>query len=191
MAADINNPGIHNWKELITETEIVLSNAQIIDNKLFLTYEKDASHHAYVYDLTGKKLHDVQLPSLGSVGFSGDKDDKDCYFTFTSYTTPGTIYKYDTDNNTYIPYRVPNVKFNPDNFTTEQIFFLSKDGTQIPMFLTYKKGLKQDGTNPVLLYGYGGFNISLNPGFSTTRIPFLDNGGIYVEVNLRGGGEYG
>ncbi|MDR2859045.1 MAG: prolyl oligopeptidase family serine peptidase [Mediterranea sp.] len=191
MAADINNPGINNWKELIPETETVLSNAQIIDNKFFLTYEKDASHHAYVYDLTGKKLHDVQLPSLGSVGFSGDKDDKDCYFTFTSYTTPGTIYKYNADNNTYIPYRVPNVKFNPDNFTTEQIFFLSKDGTQIPMFLTYKKGLKQDGTNPVLLYGYGGFNISLNPGFSTTRIPFLDNGGIYVEVNLRGGGEYG
>ncbi|KAA6341327.1 Prolyl endopeptidase [termite gut metagenome] len=191
MTADISKPNFKDWKDLIPESDIVLSNAQVIDNKFFLVYEKDASNRAYVYDLNGKVQHEITLPSLGSVNFSGDKDEKDCYFTFTSFITPGTIYKYDVDTNTYATYRVPNVKFNPDDFITEQIFFPSKDGTKIPMFLTYKKGLKKDGTNPLLLYGYGGFNISLNPGFSTTRIPFLDKGGIYVEVTLRGGGEYG
>jgi prolyl oligopeptidase len=192
MIADVNNPEFAHWKDFIPEKEdAVLSDAEIIAGKLLLTYEKDASNRAYVYDLQGKEVYEVKLPSLGSVAFSGEKDEKDCYFTFASYTTPGTIYKYDTETNTYSIYRVPKVKFNSDNFITEQIFFPSKDGTQIPMFLTYKKGLKKNGRNPVLLYGYGGFGISMNPGFSTNRIPFLEKGGIYVEVNLRGGKEYG
>lgn len=191
MVADLNNPLLKEWKELIPEAEAVLSDMQIIGGKLFLTYDKDASNHAYIYDLNGKQLQEIKLPSLGSVGFKGDKDDKECFFEFTSFTIPGASYKYDMDKNTYELYRAPKVAFNSDDFVTEQIFFPSTDGTQIPMFLTYKKGLKRDGNNPVFLYGYGGFNISLNPYFSTSRIPFLENGGIYAQVNLRGGGEYG
>lgn len=191
MVADINRPMLAEWQELVPESEAVLSGMQVIGGKLFLTYDKDASNHAYVYSLEGKQLQEIALPSLGSVGFSGDKDDKECFFGFTSFTFPGTTYQYDMDKNTYELYRAPKVQFNSDDFVTEQIFFASKDGVKVPMFLTYKKGLKKDGNNPVYLYGYGGFNISLNPGFSTSRIPFLENGGIYAQVNLRGGGEYG
>ncbi|MBP9507599.1 MAG: S9 family peptidase, partial [Bacteroides sp.] len=191
MVADIDKPLLANWTELVPESEAVLSGSQVIGNKLFLTYDKDASNHAYVYDLDGKLMQEINLPSLGSVGFSGDKDDKECFFGFTSFTTPGTVYKYDVDKNSYELYRAPKVNFNADDFVTQQIFFTSKDGTKVPMFLTHKKGLKKDGSNPVFLYGYGGFNVSLNPGFTTSRIPFLENGGIYAQVNLRGGGEYG
>lgn len=191
MIADINNPLLENWTELVPEKASVLSDAEIIGGKLFLTYDKDASNHAYVHDLNGKRLHEIELPSLGSVSFSGTKDDKECFFGFTSFTIPGTTYKYDIDTNTSELYRAPKVKFNPDDFITEQIFFPSKDGVMIPIFLTYKKDLKRDGQNPVFLYGYGGFGISLNPGFSINRIPFLKNGGIYAQVNLRGGNEYG
>ncbi len=191
MVADINNPKLENWKELIPEMESVLSSAKVIGGKLFLTYDKDASNHAYVYSQKGEHMHEIKLPSLGSVGFSGTKDDKECFFVFTSFTTPGTIYKYDMDKNSYELYRAPKVEFNSDDFVTEQAFFPSKDGIMIPMFLTYKKDLERNGNNPVFLYGYGGFGISLNPGFTTSRIPFLENGGIYAQVNLRGGSEYG
>mgnify|MGYP001102192071 FL=1 len=191
MVADINNPKLENWKELIPEMESVLSSAEVIGGKLFLTYDKDASNHAYVYSQKGEHMHEIKLPSLGSVGFSGNKDDKECFFVFTSFTTPGTIYKYDMDKNSYELYRAPKVEFNSDDFVTEQAFFPSKDGIMIPMFLTYKKDLERNGNNPVFLYGYGGFGISLNPGFTTSRIPFLENGGIYAQVNLRGGSEYG
>ena len=191
MVADINNPKLENWKELIPEMESVLSSAEVIGGKLFLTYDKDASNHAYVYSQKGEHMHEIKLPSLGSVGFSGTKDDKECFFVFTSFTTPGTIYKYDMDKNSYELYRAPKVEFNSDDFVTEQAFFPSKDGIMIPMFLTYKKDLERNGNNPVFLYGYGGFGISLNLGFTTSRIPFLENGGIYAQVNLRGGSEYG
>lgn len=190
MTADINSPNIRNWKELVPENESVLSGAQIIGGKLILTYDKDASNHAYVYALNGEQEHEITLPSLGSVGFSGNKDDKETFYTFTSFTFPGTIYKYDIDKNKSELYLSPKVDFNPEEFVTEQIFYTSKDGTKVPMFLTYKKGLKRDGNNPVFLYGYGGFNVSLNPYFSTMRLPFLENGGIYVQTNLRGGSEY-
>ena len=191
MTADINSPNIRNWKELVPENESVLSGAQIIGGKLILTYDKDASNHAYVYALNGEQEHEITLPSLGSVGFSGNKDDKETFYTFTSFTFPGTSYKYDIDKNKSELYLSPKVDFNPEEFVTEQIFYTSKDGTKVPMFLTYKKGLKRDGNNPVFLYGYGGFNVSLNPYFSTMRLPFLENGGIYVQTNLRGGSEYG
>ncbi|WP_321481007.1 prolyl oligopeptidase family serine peptidase [uncultured Bacteroides sp.] len=191
MVADIDHPALANWKDLIPESEQVLSSAEVIGGKLFLTYDKDASNHAYIYDLNGKQQCEIKLPSLGSVSFSGDKDDKECFFNFTSFTIPGSTYKYDIDTNTSTLFRSPKVNFNSDDFITEQIFFPSKDSVKIPMFLTYKKGLKKDGKNPVFLYGYGGFNISLYPSFSTSRIPFLENGGIYVQVNLRGGSEYG
>ena len=191
MVADIASPKIENWKDLIHESTSVLSDAEVIGGKLVLTYDKDASNHAFVYSTDGKLLHEVKLPSLGSVGFSGDKDDNTAFYSFTSFTFPGAVYKYNVETNESTLYRAPKVDFNPEEFVTEQVFYPSKDGTKVPMFLTYKKGLKRDGSNPVFLYGYGGFNISLNPGFSTSRIPFLENGGIYAQTNLRGGGEYG
>lgn len=191
LVADVSKPELKDWVELVPETENVLSGAEVIGGKLFLTYDKDVANHAYVYDLTGKMIQEIQLPSLGSVRFSGDKDDKECFFGFTSFTVPGATYKYDMDQNAYELFRAPKVAFNPDEYMTEQVFYPSKDGTKIPMFLTYKKGLKKDGKNPVYLYAYGGFNISLYPSFSTSRVPFLENGGIYAQANLRGGGEYG
>lgn len=191
MVADIASPKIENWKDLIPESASVLSGAEVIGGKLVLTYDKDASNHAFVYSTDGKLLHEVKLPSLGSVGFNGDKDDNTAFYSFTSFTFPGAVYKYNVETNESTLYRAPKVDFNPEEFVTEQVFYPSKDGTKVPMFLTYKKGLKRDGSNPVFLYGYGGFNISLNPSFSTSRIPFLENGGIYAQTNLRGGGEYG
>lgn len=191
MVADLAHPELKHWKELIPENESVLSTAEIIGGKLFLTYDKDASHHAYIYDLNGKPVHEIKLPSLGSVAFSGNKDDQECFFSFTSFTTPGSSYIYNMVENSYELLKSPKVQFDPNEYITEQLFFPSKDGVKVPMFLTYKKGLKLDGSNPVFLYGYGGFGVSLNPAFSATRIPFLENGGIYAQVNLRGGSEYG
>lgn len=191
MIADLNAPKLENWKELIPEKEAVLSDVAVIDQKLFITYDKDASNHPEIYDLTGKLIQEVKLPGVGSVGFSGNAKDKECFFSFTSFTVPATSYKYDIANNTYEVFKSPKVDFNADEFVSYQVFFTSKDGTKVPMFLTHKKDLQKDGHNPVYLYGYGGFNISLNPSFSTSRIPFLENGGIYAQVTLRGGGEYG
>jgi len=192
MVADLRSPKLEDWKELVPESESVISeDVQIIGGKLILVYEKDASHHAYVYSLDGRQLHEIALPTLGSVGFTGNKDDAEAFYVFTSFTFPPTIYKYDVNTNKSELYIAPKVAFNPDDYTTEQVFYPSKDGTKIPMFLTYRKGLKKDGTNPVFLYGYGGFNISLTPGFSTNRLVFLENGGIYAQANLRGGSEYG
>ena len=191
MTADIRQPGIDNWQELIPEQENVLGGADVINRQLFLTYQKDASDHAYLYGLDGQLRHEVRLPSVGSVGFTGDEKEPECFYTFTSFTIPGTIYRYDMEKDESTLYSSPKVKFRLDDYTSEQVFFQSKDGTRIPMFLTYKKGMKKNGKNPVYLYGYGGFNISLGPSFSATRIPFLENGGIYAQVTLRGGGEYG
>ena len=191
MVAEASSPKIEKWKELIPESESTLSNAGIIGGKLILTYNQDASHHAFVYSLEGKQEFEVKLPTLGSVSFSGKKDDKETFYSFSSFTFPSTIYKYDIDENESKIFIAPKVAFTPENYITEQVFYPSKDGTMIPMFLTYKKDLIKDGSNPVLIYGYGGFNASLNPRFSTMRIPFIENGGIYASANLRGGGEYG
>lgn len=191
MVAASGKLSLKDWKELVPEQESVLSGAEIIGGRLILTYDKDASQHAYVCGMDGKVEHEIKLPVLGSVGFSGKPDDKECFYSLTSFTIPGTIYKYDMDKNTSGVFRAPQVNFDADAFVTEQVFYTSKDGTKVPMFLTYKKGLKKDGSNPVLLYGYGGFNISLSPSFSPYRIPFLENGGVYAQANLRGGSEYG
>lgn len=191
MTADISSPQLKDWKELIPESESVIYNAQVIGGKLIMTYEKDASHHAYVYTTEGAQVHEIALPTLGSVSFSGNMDDKETFYTFTSFTYPATIFTYDMDTNTSELYLAPKVAFNPEEYTTEQVFYPSKDGTSIPMFLTYKKGLQKNGANPTLLYGYGGFNISLPPSFSVIRLAFIENGGIYAQANLRGGSEYG
>ena len=191
MVTDIRKPGVNDWQELIPEQDDVLEDASIIDGKLVLTYIKDASNHVFVHTLNGQRLYEVNLPSVGSVGISGKKERKECFITFTSFTVPGTVYQYDLDKNERSLYAAPKVNFNLNAYESQQLFFTSKDGTRIPMFLTYKKGLKRNGKNPVYLYGYGGFNISMSPSFSSSRIPFLENGGIYVVVNLRGGSEYG
>ena len=191
MTAPVSDPRLVNWKDVVPEAEHVLSGVSFIGGKMILTYSQDASNHAYVYNYQGEMINKVALPTLGSVSFSGSKEDKETFYSFASFTFPNTIYKYDLDNNASEKYLSPQVAFNSEDFVTEQLFFASKDGTKVPMFITYKKGLKLNGKNPVYLYGYGGFNISLFPTFSSFRIPFLENGGIYAQVNLRGGGEYG
>jgi prolyl oligopeptidase len=135
---------------------------------------------------------EIELPALGTAsGFDGEIDDEDIYYSFTSFTSPSTIYKYNISSGKSSEYRKPQVDFNPDDYETKQVFYTSKDGTKIPMFIVHKKGLELNGKNPTYLYGYGGFNISLRPSFSTSRIVWLENGGIYAQPNLRGGGEYG
>ena len=191
MTADLHQPGIDNWQELIPEQENVLSGSDVINRQLILTYQKDASDHAYLYGLDGKLRNEIRLPSVGSVGFMGDEKEPECFYTFTSFTVPGTVYQYDMEKDESTLYTSPKVNFRLEDYTSEQVFFQSKDGTRIPMFLTYKKGMKKNGKNPVFLYGYGGFNISLGPGFSAIRVSFLEQGGIYAQVTLRGGGEYG
>ena len=191
MTADIRKPGVNDWQELIPEQQNVLNGVDAINRQLILNYAKDACDHAFVYGLDGKMRHEVMLPSVGSVGFTGDAKGKECFYTFTSFTVPGTIYRYDMAKNESTLYKQANVKFRQQDYESQQLFFQSKDGTRVPMFITYKKGMKRNGKNPVYLYGYGGFNISLGPSFSATRIPFLEQGGIYAQVNLRGGSEYG
>jgi putative prolyl endopeptidase len=191
MVANVHKPGFKDWKELVGETKNVLENAQFAADKLVLSYSKDASTHLYVYSLDGKELNEIKLPTVGRASFSGERGQKECFYSFASFTVPGAIYQYDMAQNKSSVYTEPKVKFSLNQYTTEQVFFNSKDGTRVPMFLTYRKGLKRNGKNPVLIYGYGGFNVSLSPNFSSMRIPFLENGGIYVQVNLRGGSEYG
>lgn len=191
VKTSLDQPQIANWTNVIPEGKNVLESVNFIGGKMIATYIQDASNHAYVYDLSGKRLHEVVLPTYGSIAFSGDKKDDEAFYSFSSFTFPTTIYEYDINKNTSKVYMEPKVKFNPEDYVTEQVFYPSKDGTKIPMFITYKRGMKQNGENPVYLYAYGGFNISLFPSFSTIRIPFLENGGIYAQPNLRGGGEYG
>lgn len=191
MLARVSQPEIAAWQVVVPEGDNVLSRAQVVGDKLILTYSKDAADHAYVAKLNGEVLHEVALPTTGAVRFGGEKGDKECYYSFASYMVPGVIYKYDIDTNESEVFAAPKVAFNQNDYTTEQLFYHSKDGTLVPMFITYKKGMELNGANPLLLYGYGGFNITLDPHFSTSWIPFLDSGGIYVEANLRGGAEYG
>ncbi len=191
VAALLQSPGIDHWQTVIPEQEGVVEAAQIINNRLLVTCTRDASTHAFLYTLDGKMLREITLPSVGSAGFNGKKNRPECFYSFSSFTVPGSIYRYDMDSGESTLYKAPKVAFRSSDFVSEQVFFTSKDGTRVPMFITYKKGLKRNGKNPTLLYGYGGFNIGLTPSFSAMRLPFLEKGGIYAMVNLRGGNEYG
>ena len=184
-------PQMENWVDVIPEGENVIAGINLAKGKMIITYDKDAANHAYVYTMDGEQLHEIALPTYGSVGFSSKYEEPEVFYAFTSFTFPTTIYSYNIDDNTSTVFRAPAIDFKSDDYVTEQVFVTSKDGTKVPMFLTYKKGLQKDGKNPTLLYGYGGFNITLNPGFSTSRLPFIENGGIYAQMNLRGGNEYG
>ncbi len=191
VVANLHDPGFDHWRTLIDEREGVVESTDVIDGRILVTYTQDASTHAYLYTLDGKELREVKLPSVGSTGFSGKKNRKECFYSFSSFTVPGSIYRYDLDTGESTLYKAPQLSFRTSDFVSEQVFFTSKDGTRVPMFITYKKGMKRNGKNPTLVYGYGGFNIGLTPSFSAMRIPFLEKGGIYVMVNLRGGNEYG
>jgi prolyl oligopeptidase len=192
VLVDPNNPDKANWKTIVPEKAENISFINTAGGKMFISYLKDVTSRVYVYDLTGKLEREVKLPTLGSVGgFGGEKNDQFIFYTFTSFTFPPTIYRYDIATGKSTVFRKPDVKFNPEAYVTEQVFYPSKDGTKVPMFITYKKGTPMNGKNPTILYGYGGFNISSNPSFSTSRITWLEQGGIFCIANLRGGSEYG
>ena len=184
-------PQMENWVDVIPEGENVIAGINLAKGKMIVTYDKDAANHAYVYTMDGQQLHEIALPTYGAVGFSSRYKEPEVFYAFTSFAFPTTIYQYNIEDNTSTVFRAPAIDFKSDDYVTEQVFVTSKDGTKVPMFLTYKAGLQKDGNNPTLLYGYGGFNITLNPGFSTSRLPFIENGGIYAQMNLRGGNEYG
>jgi len=192
IAVDIKHPDLSKAITIIPEKKEPLQNANVGGGKLFVDYLKDVSTSTYVYDLDGKPVREVKYPSLGNGGnLGGERDDKVLFYVFTSFTVPPTIYKYDVATGKSEVFRKPDVAFNPADYETKQVFYPSKDGTKIPMFIISKKGIKKDGNNVTLLYGYGGFNINLEPGFSATLLPFLNAGGVYAQANLRGGGEYG
>lgn len=191
VTVDASNPTPANWKDFIPETENVLS-PNTGGGYFFTEYMVDAVSKVMQYDYDGKLVRKVELPGVGSAGgFGAKKEEKELYYSFTNYVTPGSIYKFDIENGTSELYVKPDIDFNPENYESKQVFYTSKDGTKIPMIITHKKGLKLDGKNPTILYGYGGFNISLTPSFSIANAVWMEQGGIYAVPNLRGGGEYG
>ncbi len=191
VTVDAGNPTPENWKDFIAETKNVLS-PSTGSGYIFAEYMVDAISKVNQYDYDGKLVRNVELPGIGSVGgFSGKPEDKDLYFSFTNYTTPSSIYKYEPKTGESKVYIKPAIDFNPDNYESKQVFYTSKDGTKIPMIITHKKGVVLNGKNPTILYGYGGFNISLTPSFSIANSVWLEKGGVYAVPNLRGGGEYG
>ena len=192
VSVDLRKPAKEQWKDIIPEADAVLRSAQIFGDKIIASYLQDARSVVKIFDTKGKFLHDLDVSIIGTIsGFAGDKDDDFTFYTITSFTTPATIYMYDINNNKSTLYQVSDIDFDPESYVTKQVFYKSKDGTKIPMFIVHKKGIALDGNNPTLLYGYGGFNISLTPHFSISRLIWLEQGGIYAVANIRGGGEYG
>ena len=192
IAIDTRKPAPADWKEIVPQSEETLVAVNLINNQLVLDYLKDAQTQIKIVDLNGKLVREVALPGIGSAGgFAGKRGDTETFYSFTSFTTPATIYRYDMKSGKSTMYRQPKVDFDPNAFETRQQFFTSRDGTRVPMFIVSKKGMKLDGSNPTYLYGYGGFNISLTPSFSVANLAWVEMGGVYVMANLRGGGEYG
>jgi prolyl oligopeptidase len=192
VLVDPKSPASASWKVIIPEKTDVLESIVLAGNQMFAQYMKDATNRVYSYDLEGKQLQELQLPALGTIaGFNGEKAANTLFYGFTSFTFPTTIYSYDITKKASIEFFKPKLDFDASGYETKQVFYESKDKTKIPMFIVHKKGIVLDGKNPVMLYGYGGFNISLTPNFSVSRLVFLENGGVYCMPNLRGGGEYG
>ncbi|MBW4569072.1 MAG: prolyl oligopeptidase family protein [Tolypothrix carrinoi HA7290-LM1] len=192
IAIDSKNPDKSAWQEIIPQAAETLESVGILNNQFVADYLKDAHGKVKIFDLNGTFVREVELPGLGSVGgFNGKRHDTETFYSFTSFTTPPTIYRYDIVSGKSQVFRQPKVDFNPADYETKQVFYRSKDNTQVPMFITYKKGIKLDGNNPTYLYAYGGFNISLTPSFSVSSLVWLEMGGVYAVPNLRGGGEYG
>jgi prolyl oligopeptidase len=191
ITVDVSNPKPENWKDFIPETENVLSTTTG-GGFFFANYMKDAVSVIKQYDYSGKQIREIQLPGVGTAGgFSGKKEEKTLYYSFTNYTTPGSIFAFEPDSGKSEVYQKPKVDFKSEDYVSTQVFYTSKDGTKIPMIITHKKGIKLNGKNPTILYGYGGFNVSLTPSFSISNAIWMENGGVYAVANLRGGGEYG
>jgi prolyl oligopeptidase len=192
VVTDVGNPSPSNWKDIIPQTDQTIQYVSTAGKRLFVNYLKDASTLVAQYDYNGKHERHIELPAIGTAGgFSGEREDQHVYYSFTSFTYPTTIFKYDMATGKSTLHKAPKVDFNPDDYETHQVFYTSKDGTKVPMFIVHKKGVERNSKNPTLLYAYGGFNISLTPNFSPSRIVWLENGGVYAQPNLRGGGEYG
>jgi prolyl oligopeptidase len=192
IAIDTRHPERTNWKTIVPQGPDKLEFASVVDNLFLLAYLKDARTEVRVHDLSGAFLRNVDLPGIGTAGgFGGKRKDKETFYSFTSFISPSTVYRYDPQAAKSAVFRQPKVDFDPTRYETKQVFYNSKDGTRVPMFLTYKKGLKLDGQNPVLLFAYGGFDISLTPTFSVPNVVWLEMGGVFAQPNLRGGGEYG
>jgi len=192
IAIDTRHPERTNWKTVVPQGADKLEFSSVVNNSFFLGYLKDARTEVRVHDLNGAFLRNVDLPGIGTAGgFGGKRKDKETFYSFTSFTSPATVYRYDPQVGQSAVFRQPKVDFDPSRYETKQVFYTSKDGTRVPMFLTYKKGITLDGQNPTLLYAYGGFDISLTPNFSVPNVVWLEMGGIYAQPNLRGGGEYG
>lgn len=192
IAIDTRHPERSNWKTVVPQGADKLESANAVDDLFLLSYLKDARAEVRVYDLKGKLVRNVDLPGIGTaIGFAGKRKDKETFYAFTSFISPTTVYRYDPQAGKSSIFRQPKVDFDASQFETKQVFYNSKDGTRVPMFLTCKKGLKLDGQNPTLLYAYGGFDISMTPSFSVPTIVWLEMGGVYALPNLRGGGEYG
>ena len=192
MSAPVTAPSRENWREIIPETDAVLAGAQMAGDKLIVTYQRDASSHPALYDLDGNLIREIRLPGIASASFSSSRRHDEVFYNVSNYLQPWAHYSYNTaTGESTLTERAEVPGFNPDDYVTEEVFYPSSDGTMVHMHLTYRKDLKRDGTNPVYLYGYGGFNVPLGPGFSPNRLNWLANGGIYAEANLRGGSEYG
>lgn len=192
VAVDIRRPALGSWQVMVPEAEETLTTATYVGGHFVAQYLKDAKALVRVFNRNGQWIRDVELPGMGTVsGFRGKGHDPETFFTFQSYTTPPTVFRYDVAGGKSDIFRQPKVNVDPASYETVQVFFQSKDGTQVPMFITYRKGIRKDGQNPTLLYGYGGFNISETPTFSVPRLVWLEMGGVFAHANLRGGGEYG
>lgn len=191
MVADVDRPGYNDWKEVVPEGESVLTDVTFAADRMILQYSKDNCNQMYTYTTDGKRIGEIKLPTFGSTSASGMRGQKEVFYSFTSYTMPNTVYSYDLNTDKSTVWAAPKINFRSDDYKTEMVFYTSKDGTRAPLFITYKKGMKLNGRNPLLLYGYGGFNITYAPFFLANYIPFMERGGIYVHAVLRGGGEYG
>lgn len=191
VKASVDNPHISNWVDFIPETDNVLS-PSTAGGYIFAHYMKDAVSQVVQYDMNGKQIRNIELPGLGTAeGFDAKKKEKTAYYSFTNYNTPSSIFELNLESGESKLYWEPAIDYNPANYESKQVFYTSKDGTKVPMIITHKKGLQLNGQNPTILYGYGGFNISLTPSFSIANVVWMENGGVYAVANLRGGGEYG
>ncbi len=191
VSINVNNPKPENWQVVIEPKKEVLESAELAGGKLVCSYLKDVSSEVNIHELDGSFIRNIEFPTMGTANFSGNREDDIAFFSFTSFTYPTTIFEYEVSTGVSTLFKEPSIDFDAEKYEVKQVFYLSKDGTKIPMFIVHKRGLKLDGKNPCLLYGYGGFNISVKPGFSADRLVFLENGGIYAQANMRGGGEYG
>jgi prolyl oligopeptidase len=192
IVIDANRPQPENWREVIGETEDVLDNVSLIGGRLVAEYMQDAWSVVKIFDIEGNHVGDVNLPGIGSAsGFNGTYEDVETFFSYSSFNTPGTIKRLNVVTGEIAAFKEPDVDFDPDDYVVEQVFYESKDGTRVPMFISHHKDVVPDGARPTMLYGYGGFNISMQPSFSTTRLAWMEMGGVYAVANMRGGGEYG